>query len=104
MPDEPAPGAEPEAQRIKVECHGPGRLLITLSRRQSRAFSVSLAEAELLAGLLRQRLGEQPTGSARLTTAAGRCFPAAGSKFGPAISGALKVPADGWSSSAGTFR
>ena len=64
MPAEP--GAELAARRIEVERHGPGRLLVTISRRQSRAFSVSLAEAELLAGLLRQRLAEQPTGEAAL--------------------------------------
>jgi hypothetical protein len=48
------------APRVRVEPHGPDRVLVMITRSEPRAFQLSHAEAAWLAGELARYLGELP--------------------------------------------
>jgi hypothetical protein len=58
------------APRVRVEAHGPDRVLVLITRRQSRAFALSHAEAAWLAGALARYLATLPEAEAAELVAA----------------------------------
>ena len=44
--------------RVRIEPHGPGRVLVLITRRQARAFALSFTEAAWLAAELGRYLAE----------------------------------------------
>lgn len=57
------------APRVRVEPHGPGRVLVLITRRDQRAFALSHAEAAWLAGALTRYLAGLPEAEARILVA-----------------------------------
>lgn len=62
--------------RVRIEPHGPGRVLVVITRTQQRAFQLSHAEAAWLAGELARYLGALP--EAERAALYGSLRPAAG--------------------------